>query len=1049
VDEGLLFAVAGAWVLSPVALAVLLGLEARRRRRLEDAIAVVEARLAQVDRLLSGTAAAPGSTAAATAPPRAAIPTTTAPLETVLPPPLPPSAPEPPPIATAPPPSRPPAPGPPAAAEPPPAAGARPPPPPRVEPWRIDWERLVGVKLYSWLAGVAVAVAAVSFARYSIEHGWLVAPVRLAVGIACGVALLAGAETRLARRYAVTAQALAAGGVVTLFATLWAAHALWRLVPALPTFGLLALVAAVAVLLAVRRDALVVALLGLAGGFSTPYLLSTGEDRPLGLFSYLLVLNVGLAWVARRKRWPLLSALSLALTAAYQGGWVLRFLRRPDQLPVAVAVFLVFAALGFAALALAPRRDEPPPLARWTAALGAIPPALFALHAASRPELLERWPLLLGFVAVLSAGLAAVAAWQGPEWLHLVGAATPVAAVVAFVARAPAGSGWPGAGAFVLAFAAIQLGAPHLAAKLGRPFRAEARFGAWAAPLLFVALVAAARAQDPVEPWSFAAVALLLLAACALSAALRGDGPFLAAALALAAVALTAPALPAGEAGAALARLLSAPALAAVALATPLLAARAGRALRLPVEPEPPLEAFALLAPLLVLQVAAHGPPGGGAALAPVLAVLAVVHLALVADALRRRTGVVLLAGAAAALLVVTVAGARGLGPLPAGAAHVVLVGSVMTVAWRGRCDRLGFGGAAVAAVAILAGSTAPWAPLPALLAAIPPWLLAVAQPLLRGAPGRRERYVWVGAVLASGSFFLVAREALVDLGAAPFIGALPVLQALALVPHVALLVRGRGPGEETRPRGTLALVAGAALAFVTVAVPLQLEKQWITIGWALEAAALAWLWRRVPHRGLLGACAVLLAAVLVRLLANPEVLRYHARSATPIWNWYLYAYLSCAVAAFVASRLLAGGEDRLFPRWPRLSSLAAASGAALLFALLNVEIADFFSSGERLELRFSAGLAQDLTYTIAWALFAVGLLAAGVLLRSRAARAAAIALLSATVLKAFLHDLARLHGLYRVASFVGLAASLAVVAVVLQRFVLRPPEGRPPPEAA
>ena len=45
--------------------------------------------------------------------------------------------------------------------------------------------------------------------------------------------------------------------------------------------------------------------------------------------------------------------------------------------------------------------------------------------------------------------------------------------------------------------------------------------------------------------------------------------------------------------------------------------------------------------------------------------------------------------------------------------------------------------------------------------------------------------------------------------------------------------------------------MAGAVLAFVTVAIPLQLDKQWITIGWALEGAALAWLFRRIPHRGL------------------------------------------------------------------------------------------------------------------------------------------------------------------------------------------------------
>ena len=72
---------------------------------------------------------------------------------------------------------------------------------------------------------------------------------------------------------------------------------------------------------------------------------------------------------------------------------------------------------------------------------------------------------------------------------------------------------------------------------------------------------------------------------------------------------------------------------------------------------------------------------------------------------------------------------------------------------------------------------------------------------------------------------------------------------------------------------------------------------------------------------------------------------------------------------------------------------------------------------------------------------FAVALLVAGIVVRSRPARFAALALLVVTVLKGFLHDLARLGGLYRVVSFVGLAVCLALVAVVLQKFVLRPPE--------
>ena len=83
---------------------------------------------------------------------------------------------------------------------------------------------------------------------------------------------------------------------------------------------------ALAVLLSVRRESLFIAVLGLLGGFATPALLSTGENRPVPLFAYLLLLNVGLAWVAYRQTWPVLTVLTLILTTIYQWGWVFKFL---------------------------------------------------------------------------------------------------------------------------------------------------------------------------------------------------------------------------------------------------------------------------------------------------------------------------------------------------------------------------------------------------------------------------------------------------------------------------------------------------------------------------------------------------------------------------------------------------------------------------------------------------------------------------------------------------------------------------------------------------
>ena len=105
-------------------------------------------------------------------------------------------------------------------------------------------------------------------------------------------------------------------------------------------------------------------------------------------------------------------------------------------------------------------------------------------------------------------------------------------------------------------------------------------------------------------------------------------------------------------------------------------------------------------------------------------------------------------------------------------------------------------------------------------------------------------------------------------------------------------------------------------------------------------------------------------------------------------------------------------------------------------FVLLNVEIADFYSTGPTLVFRLSGGLAQDMTYSLAWGLFALTLLFIGIARSSKLTRAAALAVLLLTIAKVFLHDLWDLGALYRVGSIVGLAIALLAVSFLTQRFV-------------
>ena len=109
-----------------------------------------------------------------------------------------------------------------------------------------------------------------------------------------------------------------------------------------------------------------------------------------------------------------------------------------------------------------------------------------------------------------------------------------------------------------------------------------------------------------------------------------------------------------------------------------------------------------------------------------------------------------------------------------------------------------------------------------------------------------------------------------------------------------------------------------------------------------------------------------------------------------------------------------------------------------VVFAWLNLVVMDAFSTGEVLLIDFTGSPMRDLSLSLAWAAFALALLVIGMRLRSAALRWTSLGLVLATAGKIFLFDLAYLKDLYRVASLVGLAASLIFISALYQRFVLR-----------
>lgn len=203
----------------------------------------------------------------------------------------------------------------------------------------------------NWLlrAGIVVVVVGVGFfLKYSIEHGMLGPEARVALSVLAGVGMLVGGVRMIGKPYQLVGQGLMGGGLAILYFSMFAACNFYHLIGALAAFGLMALVTLVAGTLAVRLNSLLVAVLGILGGYGTPVMLSTGVKNFPGLFGYMLLLGIGILGIARRRHWPLLNYLGLVLTyglatAAIATQYVATdFL---DVLPFLVGFFVLYAAV--------------------------------------------------------------------------------------------------------------------------------------------------------------------------------------------------------------------------------------------------------------------------------------------------------------------------------------------------------------------------------------------------------------------------------------------------------------------------------------------------------------------------------------------------------------------------------------------------------------------------------------------------------------------------------------------------------------------------------
>src|SRR5688572_4800852 len=155
-----------------------------------------------------------------------------------------------------------------------------------------DIERFIGENLANKI-GIAVLVLGISFfVKYAIDKNWINETGRVGIGLLCG-AILIGLAHRIRNSYRSFSSVLVGGGLTVFYFTIAYAFHQYHLIGQQPAFIIMVVITAFAVLLSLYYERQELAILATIGGFITPFLVTTGKENYIALFTYLCILNGG------------------------------------------------------------------------------------------------------------------------------------------------------------------------------------------------------------------------------------------------------------------------------------------------------------------------------------------------------------------------------------------------------------------------------------------------------------------------------------------------------------------------------------------------------------------------------------------------------------------------------------------------------------------------------------------------------------------------------------------------------------------------------------
>ena len=185
-----------------------------------------------------------------------------------------------------------------------------------------DLEKFIGENLINKI-GILILVLGISyFVKYAIDKDWINEPARVGIGVLAGSLILLIAH-KLRQKYAPFSSVLVAGAIAIYYFTIYIAFHEYQLFGQEIAFAIMVVITAFSSLISLSYNRIELAILSLIGGFMVPFLVSTDSANYIALFTYIVILDIGILALAYFKKWQLLHILAFIFTMLLFIGWVI------------------------------------------------------------------------------------------------------------------------------------------------------------------------------------------------------------------------------------------------------------------------------------------------------------------------------------------------------------------------------------------------------------------------------------------------------------------------------------------------------------------------------------------------------------------------------------------------------------------------------------------------------------------------------------------------------------------------------------------------------